>query len=74
VIREGADFSQALQELRRGKHVTRAAWPHGQWLALQGAVREALPYIYQQTAQGRVPWTAGQLDLLAADWRVMEPI
>lgn len=70
------NFSDALQEIRLGKKVTRPGWNgRGMHVALQEPDPESmntLPYIYIITAsRDRVPWTVSQTDLLASDWVVV---
>lgn len=67
------DFSEALREMKEGRHVTRTGWNgKGMWIALQTPDEHSkmtLPYIYMKTADGRlVPWLASQTDLLSDDW------
>lgn len=68
-----SDFGIALDELRRGKRMTRKGWNgKGQWIALQEPnenSKMSLPYIYIRTVGGDlVPWLASQTDILARDW------
>lgn len=70
------DFSQALNELKRGHACARAGWNGpGQWVNLrgpQGGVTE--PFLALKNAQGGiVPWLPSQGDLFAKDWRVVTP-
>lgn len=76
------DFSEALDNLKRGHRLTRAGWNgKGMWIAIQWPSasyrsdrREmTLPFIFMSTAQGElVPWLASQADLLATDWTIAE--
>jgi hypothetical protein len=70
-------FSKALEELKKGKTVSREGWKtRGMWIALQdgreGNGEEHLPYLIMRTESGSiVPWTALQTDLLVDDWEVI---
>lgn len=66
-------FSQALNEMRSRRRVTRKGWNgKGMWIALQfpdPLSKMTLPYIYMRTADGElVPWLASQSDILSDDW------
>jgi Protein of unknown function (DUF2829) len=72
------DFGWALGLLKSGESVTREGWNgRGQKLTLQVPDEHSkmtLPYIFITTVQGdRVPWLASQTDLLATDWRWVDP-
>ncbi len=78
LITDGFDFGMALQCMKEGRSVTRKGWNGpGQSLHLQTpdeGSKMTLPYIYIQTVQGDlVPWLASQTDMLATDWREVEP-
>lgn len=77
------DFSQALDELKKGNRVARQGWNgKGMWLKLVPAdewrtyvrtdvsqVVERLPWIGMKTADNKfVPWLCSQTDMLAEDW------
>lgn len=69
------NFSEALEELKKGNSVTRKNWNgKGQQIKLQVPDENSkmtLPYIYIKTVQGDlVPWLASQTDLLSEDWEV----
>jgi hypothetical protein len=71
-------FARAIEELKSGRRVARDGWNgKGMWLEVQRPDRGSkmtLPYIFMRTAQGDlVPWLASQSDMLAEDWRVVEP-
>lgn len=71
------NIGQAITELQRGNRVARAGWGGKKtWLALQlpGELSKmSRPYIYMYTVdRDLVPWVATQLDLLAADWFVVD--
>lgn len=71
------NFSEALMQLRQGKHLRRRGW-NGQGMHIElypGATRPdglwLQPHILMRTVQGTmVPWLASQSDLLAEDWEV----
>jgi hypothetical protein len=70
-------FGEAIEEMRRGWHVTRSGWNgKGMWIALQSPDEDSkmtLPYIYMRTTQNDlVPWLASQADMLSRDWEVVE--
>lgn len=69
-------FSEALEQLKAGRRLTRTGWNGpGQYIALQRpdlGSKMTLPYIYIRTVSGAlVPWLASQTDLLAEDWEVV---
>lgn len=71
-------FGEAVEVLRRGGRVTRPGWNgRGMWIGLREPVPGSdatLPYIFMKTADDHVvPWLASQTDVLALDWRVVEP-
>jgi len=76
-----ADFGWAISMLKCGRKVTRNGWNgwngKGMWLGLRIPDENSqmtLPYIYMSTVQGKlVPWLASQTDMLAEDWRLVEP-
>ncbi len=76
------DFGQALQELKRGKKVSRSGWNgKGLWIEMQwpdANSKMTLPYLYinyptdaANTPGARCPWLASQTDVLAEDWDVL---
>ena len=71
------DFGAALQAMREhDQHMTREDWGRtDEWIALQwpdGDSKMRMPYLYQHLSHGgTVPWTPNQVDILAADWRVV---
>ena len=82
------NFSQALDELKKGKRVARNGWngkgqfllyvPSEKWgiidkIGLGIPKGNLLSWIGIKTAQDKfVPWLASQGDLLADDWLVLE--
>lgn len=77
-------FGAALEELRKGKKLSRSGWNGGGvCLQLQSPDENSkmnLPYIYIEYPKGhpihpdgcRVPWQPSQIDILAMDWSIME--
>lgn len=64
-------FSEALEALKKGQGVARAAWA-GTGFCIRLQVPDAhskmtLPYIYASGAD-RMPWAPQSTDLLAEDW------
>ena len=74
---EETTFGWALTKLRGGHSIRREGW-NGKGMKIGLQVPDAhsmntLPYIFMVTADGsRVPWTASQTDILAADWVIVE--
>lgn len=75
-------FSIALEMLKHGERVTRAAWstdcgPNTMWLQLQRPDQNSKmtkPYIFLTTQFGTVvPWVATQGDLISEDWHQVVP-
>lgn len=74
---EPNDFAWALQQLKRGKKVTRSGWNgKGMWLELQrpdANSKMKRPYIFiTPDAEHVVPWVASHADLLGEDWATVE--
>lgn len=70
------NFSEALEELKKGFSIQRVGWNgKGMWIALQTPDRNSKmtrPYIYMSTVDhDLVPWVASQTDLLADDWKLL---
>lgn len=71
-----SNFSQALDNLKKGAKVARTGWngPH-QYIQLQHPDEHSKmtqPYIYIRTVQDDlVPWLASQGDLMAEDWVIV---
>lgn len=79
-------FGVALEQLKKGKRVTRPGWNgKGMWLILVEPeewyveaykyfnAEKLLPFIAMRTADGGlVPWLASQTDILAEDWESVE--
>jgi hypothetical protein len=73
------NFSEALNLIKKGKHVQRAGW-NGKnmylfyidyWTYTNGVNDNYpnLPFIAMKTADNKVvPWLASQTDILAEDW------
>ena len=73
----GVRFGDALDDLKRGKRVSRLGWNGpGMWIKAQYPDKNSkmtLPYIYMSTVQGDlVPWLASQTDILSEDWVVLD--
>lgn len=72
------DIGQAIKAMQEGERVARPAWNGaGMWLAIErpspGSTMRK-PFIFISPVDGEcVPWLASQTDLLATDWRVIEP-
>lgn len=71
-------FGEAVEALKRGKHVARDGWNgKGMWLHLQRPdenSKMSRPYIYMKTVDdAHVPWVASQSDVLGEDWAEVEP-
>lgn len=72
------DIGAALTMMRNGRRVMRTGW-NGKNMYLELQVPDwhskmTLPYVYMRTAQGDlVPWLCSQTDLLADDWKMVEP-
>lgn len=71
------DFSSALDELKKGKKISRLGWNwKDMYLKLQTPDEHSfmtLPYIYIAIwIATRVPWLASQSDLLAEDWEIID--
>lgn len=67
------NFSEALNELKKGLRVTRMGWNGaGMYIELQTPTETSKmkrPYIFMSPVDGQlVPWVASQTDLLAEDW------
>lgn len=67
------NFSEALNELKKGLRVTRMGWNGvGMHIELQTPTETSKmkrPYIFMSPVDGQlVPWVASQTDLLAEDW------
>ena len=65
------NFSEALNELKKGKFVCREGWNgKGMYLVIFYPIQENfLPYIMMRTVQDEyVPWLASQTDILSEDW------
>lgn len=69
------NFSEALTEIKEGKHLTRTGW-HTQgaviYLVSHPYQPNFLPYIEMRTKGGGVMWTGTAFDLLAEDWEIVE--
>lgn len=79
------DFSTALDELKKGKKITRTNWNwNGLFLTLQVPDKNSfmtVPYVYISVPKwngwykeeiSRVPWLASQTDLLSEDWIILD--
>ncbi len=64
------NFGQAIEALKRGKHVARAGWNgKGMGLTLSPVFGDRREHIDLLDAERRiVPWTPSQTDVLAEDW------
>lgn len=70
-------FGQALEAIKRGKHVARTGWNgKGMALSLWPAFGDRREHIDLLDSHRRiVPWTPSQTDVLAEDWiEVVLPI
>ena len=80
------DFSEALQRLKQGEHVTRSFWTlEEQWIELltlpvRSDVRLTVtsPFYmhsiqFNATERTLAPWLPTVMDLMAEDWSVWEP-
>lgn len=81
---ENLSFSQAIEELKKGRKITRTGWNgKGMFLCFVGSkdwdIDENVhgtsvflaPWIAMKTADGKlVPWIASQTDVLADDWKI----
>lgn len=68
-------FGWAIEMMRLGHKVGRKLWPRGQWIELVTPENHLnAPYLSaKMTDYTFFPWTPNTLDLLANDWRVVEP-
>jgi hypothetical protein len=79
---DGKCFSEALKYLKEGHKVTRAAWPENMFIAIKKPIGKpdnpncsemTHRYLYMQRPKGgRVPWFAGNFDILADDYIILE--
>jgi len=85
---ENLNFSDALEKLKKENHLCRKSWnedkvfiflvkKHDLPLKDKNVTNftrgKTLPFIVMNTSEGKlVPWTPGQTDLLANDWKVFK--
>ena len=69
------EFSWALEQLKRGKKVTRACDGDNWFIALQARSplsKMTQEYIYMNCDGDMMPWHPTDADLLDDDWRLVE--
>ena len=71
-------FGEAIENLKKGKRVTRKGWNgKGMYLEMQNPddhSKMTRSYIYMKTVNDDlVPWVASQSDMIEEDWELVKP-
>ena len=72
----GMTFGEALEELKRGKLISRQAWSGEYWLSLSKSAPTKRINMFsvgeKTTDNPGDEWTAYHDDILAEDWNILE--
>ena len=74
---EELTFGEAVENLKKGKMMSRKGW-NGKGMYIKAQFPDeyskmTLPYIYMKTADDQlVPWLASQTDILSNDWAIYD--